>query len=88
MVAQTASDSYFARTTLLSRYQMPGVIPVGDVIRILNEARVRFVLVGAYGLAESAQGIAKNGSRRHGRGGQESCGRAALRTFEHWGNSS
>jgi len=30
---------------------MPGVIPVADVIRTLNESKVRFVLVGAYGLA-------------------------------------
>ena len=52
MVVKTAPDGFFARTALLSRYQMPGVIPVVDVIRILNEAKIRFVLVGAYGLAE------------------------------------
>ena len=52
MVVKTAPDGFFARTVLLSRYQMPGVIPVVDVIRILNEAKIRFVLVGAYGLAE------------------------------------
>src|SRR5580658_8249377 len=46
------ADSYFSRTALLSRYQMPSVVPVAVVIRLLNEAKVRFVLVGAYGLAE------------------------------------
>jgi predicted nucleotidyltransferase len=30
---------------------MPQVIPLEDVIRVLNEAKVRFVLVGAHGLA-------------------------------------
>ena len=37
---------------LLSSYQMGGIIPVADVIRVLNKAKVRFVLVGAYGLAQ------------------------------------
>ena len=46
------ANGYFARTALLSSYQMPGIIPVADVIRILNGAKIRFVLVGAYGLVE------------------------------------
>lgn len=41
-----------SRTASLSKYQMPNVVPVVEVIRLLNEAKVRFVLVGAYGLAE------------------------------------
>jgi hypothetical protein len=41
----------FAKTALLSRCQVPTVIPVVDVIRVLNRAKIRFVLVGAYGLA-------------------------------------
>jgi hypothetical protein len=52
MVAQTAHNRFFAKTALLSSYQMPGVIHVAEVIRVLNKAKIRFVLVGAYGLAE------------------------------------
>jgi hypothetical protein len=52
MVVKTASDGYFTRTAMLSRYQMPGVISVADVIRVLNKGKISFVLVGAYGLAE------------------------------------
>jgi hypothetical protein len=51
-MAAIIAEGYFTRTALLSRHQMPGVVPVADVIRILNAAKVRFVLAGAYGLAE------------------------------------
>ncbi len=36
---------------LLSRYQMATLIQLPDVIRVLNRAKVSFVLVGAHGLA-------------------------------------
>jgi Nucleotidyl transferase AbiEii toxin, Type IV TA system len=51
MIVQADQTSFFARTAQLSRYQMPGVIPVAEVIRVLNDAKIRFVLAGAYGLA-------------------------------------
>jgi len=41
----------FVKSALLSSYQMPKVIPPIDVIRVLNKARISFVLAGAYGLA-------------------------------------
>lgn len=51
MVVETARERNFSKTALLSRFQMPTVIPVIEVIRALNRAKVSFVLVGAYGLA-------------------------------------
>jgi hypothetical protein len=39
------------KSTQLSSFQVEKSIPPLDVIRVLNEARIRFVLVGAYGLA-------------------------------------
>jgi hypothetical protein len=41
----------FAKSSILSSYQMPKVILPIDVIRVLNRAKISFVLVGAYGLA-------------------------------------
>lgn len=41
----------FAKSSILSSYQMPKVILPIDVIRVLNQAKISFVLVGAYGLA-------------------------------------
>lgn len=41
----------FAKSSILSSYQMPKVILPIDVIRVLNKAKISFVLVGAYGLA-------------------------------------
>lgn len=41
----------FAKSAILSSLQMPRVIPPIEVIRVLNRAKIRFVLVGAYGLA-------------------------------------
>jgi hypothetical protein len=40
-----------AKSAILSSYQMPKVIAPIEVIRILNKAKISFVLVGAYGLA-------------------------------------
>jgi predicted nucleotidyltransferase len=39
------------KSSLLSSYQMAKVIPPLEVIRVLDSAKIRFVLVGAYGLA-------------------------------------
>lgn len=39
------------KSALLSSFQMDNPIPPLEVVRILNEAKVRFVLAGAYGLA-------------------------------------
>jgi hypothetical protein len=51
MATDISYDRIMQKTATLSRYQMPTVIPVVDVIRHLNEAKISFVLVGAYGLA-------------------------------------
>src|SRR5579859_5747267 len=51
MATDITYDRIMQKTATLSRYQMPTVIPVVDVIRHLNEAKISFVLVGAYGLA-------------------------------------
>jgi hypothetical protein len=51
MATDITYERTFTKTALLSRSQVPSVIPVVDVIRVLNRAKIRFVLVGAYGLA-------------------------------------
>lgn len=51
MAAPAVHDRNFLKTSLLSSYQMPTVIPVMEVIRVLNRGKISFVLVGAYGLA-------------------------------------
>lgn len=40
-----------AKSSLLSQQQMAHVIPLADVIRVLNGAKVSYVLVGAHGLS-------------------------------------
>jgi hypothetical protein len=49
---QATPDRFLAKTAVLSRYQMASAIPVADVIKVLNESKIHFVLVGAYGLSE------------------------------------
>ena len=39
------------KSAQLSSFQVEKAIPPLDVIRVLNHANIRFVLVGAYGLA-------------------------------------
>src|SRR5262245_59700932 len=39
------------KSGILSRQQMPETIPLIDVIRVLNKAKISYVLVGAHGLA-------------------------------------
>ncbi|HEV3142932.1 MAG TPA: nucleotidyl transferase AbiEii/AbiGii toxin family protein [Gemmataceae bacterium] len=39
------------KSGLLSHSQMPNIIPLVNVIRVLNRAKVSYVLVGAHGLA-------------------------------------
>jgi len=51
MPVQEIHDHSITKSALLSSYQMPYVIPLLDVIRVLNDAQVNFVLVGAHGLA-------------------------------------
>jgi predicted nucleotidyltransferase len=51
MVVQSNHEKCLEKSAILSRYQMPQVIPLGDVVRVLNDAKIRFVLVGAHGLA-------------------------------------
>ena len=50
MPVQEIHAHKFAKSSILSSYQMPKVIPPIEVIRVLNKAKIRFVLVGAYGL--------------------------------------
>jgi len=45
------ADEAVALSSLLSKRIMPHTIPPEDVIRVLNRAKIRFVLVGAYGIA-------------------------------------
>ena len=51
MAAQELLERNVAKSAILSRYQMPQVIPLVDVLRVLNQARISYVLVGAHGLA-------------------------------------
>lgn len=51
MVVQEVLERHLAKSAILSRQQMPHVIPVIEVVRVLNKARISFVLVGAHGLA-------------------------------------
>src|SRR5262245_29700692 len=51
MPVQNIHAQTFAKSSMLSSYQMPQVILPIDVIRVLNKAKVSFVLVGAYGSA-------------------------------------
>jgi hypothetical protein len=51
MFVPEVHDRSLQKSSLLSGYQMEKVIPAHDVIRVLNEAGISFVLVGAYGLS-------------------------------------
>ena len=44
-------DKNVRKSALLSEYQVDKLIPLMDVIRVLNSAKIRFVLAGAYGTA-------------------------------------
>ncbi len=51
MPATLSPLSEAERTATLSSFQVPGMVQPADVIRALNQANVRFVVVGAYGLS-------------------------------------
>jgi len=51
MTVQEIHQRLFSKSAALSSFQMDGVIRPIEVIRVLNRAKVRFVLAGAYGLA-------------------------------------
>jgi hypothetical protein len=48
---QDAHEEDFSTSVRLSSFQVERAILPQDVIRVLNDAKIRFVLVGAYGLA-------------------------------------
>jgi hypothetical protein len=50
MPVQDIHVTSLAKSTFLSRYYVPAQIAPLDVIRVLNAARVRFMLVGAHGV--------------------------------------
>lgn len=51
MATQEVVERCVAKSAILSMQQMPDVIPLRDVIRVLNKEKISFVLVGAHGLA-------------------------------------
>lgn len=51
MAIQEVLERNLAKSSLLSLSQMPSIIPLIEVIRVLNDAKISFVLVGAHGLA-------------------------------------
>jgi len=51
MAVQEVLERHVEKSAILSKQQMPFVIPVADVVRVLNKARISFVIVGAHGLA-------------------------------------
>jgi hypothetical protein len=51
VTAQRILERNVAKSAILSRYQMPRVIPLANVLRVLNRAKISYVLVGAHGLA-------------------------------------
>lgn len=51
MTAQELLERNVAKSGILSKYQMPQVIPLPDVLRVLNKGKISYVLVGAHGLA-------------------------------------
>ena len=51
MQVQALDERSIRKSALLSSMQMEKAIPPLDVIRVLDSARISFVLVGAYGLA-------------------------------------
>jgi hypothetical protein len=50
MASQEILERRLTKSALLSQQQVPQIIPLLDVIRVLNRARISFVLVGAHGL--------------------------------------
>jgi hypothetical protein len=50
MKLRDVHESSLATSTALSSYAMPDAVPPLDVVSVLNEAGVSFVLVGAHGL--------------------------------------
>lgn len=51
MIVREVNARYLEKSIVLSGMQMAKVIPPVEVIRVLNEAKIKFVLVGAYGTA-------------------------------------
>jgi predicted nucleotidyltransferase len=51
MPVQEIHDRCLTKSALIASFQMEKLIPPLEVIRVLNKAKVPFVLVGAYGLA-------------------------------------
>lgn len=51
MPAHVEHERMFAKSAALSSFQMPKTIQPIEVIRVLNRAKISFVLAGAYGLA-------------------------------------
>jgi hypothetical protein len=51
MIAASVHEQSLSTATQIARFQMDEIISPQQVIAILNEAKVPFVLVGAYGLA-------------------------------------
>src|SRR5579885_430441 len=51
MQVQDIHERSLRKSTILSGFEMDKVIAPLDVVRVLNAAKIRFVLVGAYGLA-------------------------------------
>lgn len=48
MPVQEIHARTLAKSAILSSYQMPTVIPLNEVIQVLERAKIRFVLVGGY----------------------------------------
>jgi hypothetical protein len=51
MPGQQLDERYVLKSMELSSLQMASVIPLADVVRVLNTSKVSFVVVGAYGLS-------------------------------------
>jgi hypothetical protein len=51
MAVQEVIDRDLEKSSFLSSMMMPDVITPQEVVKLLNSAKIRFVLVGAYGLA-------------------------------------
>jgi hypothetical protein len=51
MAIQQLQDEDLEKASVLSRMMVSHVIPPAEVIKVLNRAKIRFVLVGAFGLA-------------------------------------
>ncbi len=50
MAVQDVHSRSLATSSALSEYYVPKLIPPHEVIRVLSEAGVRFLLLGAHGL--------------------------------------